>query len=1015
MIKVVMISAMFALFPYPVCAGTLLDVIDGTGARNGIIVLVQAGDTVCEDAAASGFAVLALDTRPDRVDTLRRRFLDHGLYGRVSASLFDGKSIPCIDELVNVVVIDGINLSDEEIMRVLVPGGVALVRNGNDWRKRLKPWPTDIDEWSQYLRNADNNAVSRDRVGPPERLKWTGGTRWGRSHMSAVTVISMVTAGGRLYTIEDLETPEYHSLPGRYFLIVRDAFNGMKLWQRPLEGIWPTNGYPKFIATQIQRRIAAIGDKLYCLLGTNQPISVLDGASGEVLKRYENTSNTQEFAYDAGILYVAVGEPFGDKTSRDTEVRLLAVEAATGKTLWTKQITDDGGYLGGTMSIRNEQLAYCTKTGVICADARTGDIRWRAEHNDLIPTDQKASNNVQPTLVLSDDMLFCSTHNQVRAFPLKDGHLAWAAKNSLNYMKSSDIFLAQGLVWTGLLNGHDPEAGRIVRTLEQKMQGPMSHDRCYRNRITEQYLINSKTGGSDFIRLDGRGEFPAPWVRATCGLGVLPANGLLYSSPYSCTCVSGTMLTSYNALYDQGRSTSKTVDLSPQPQLFKGPAFGARDEENRETSSDDWPTYRNTNARSGVTRSSYEGKLEPAWQARLSSSPTAPIIVDDLIFIAAKDAHTLYALSRTSGKIDWSFVADGRIDSPPTYYRGLLLFGCRGGWAYALRATDGALAWKFSDLPDKRLISAQGQLESAWPISGSVTVHDRVAYFAAGRQTFIDGGIVLYGLNPLTGDVLHRRRISGPYDDQGFPRIRPLAGIPQIEGFKSGIFSAEKGLLYLRHQAFRPDLTPVAMEDIEDDHLIASAGFLDDTPQHRTYWSIDTDLRYGPANAFISPGPQGDIAAVDGDVFYEIRGYLPGRHAKLLPANGYTLYSGTRSATAWRPPKKGKPIQLGTVVPLSRNWKQRWSTQIPLSGHALIVAGDTVLAAGVPMEASFGDPELSSSFAGQKGGRIWAARAKDGAKIAFRDLPAPPVWDGLAAARGNCVIALKDGTVLCLR
>jgi hypothetical protein len=71
----------------------------------------------------------------------------------------------------------------------------------------------------------------------------------------------------------------------------------------------------------------------------------------------------------------------------------------------------------------------------------------------------------------------------------------------------------------------------------------------------------------------------------------------------------------------------------------------------------------------------------------------------------------------------------------------LLLFGCRGGWAYALRATDGALAWKFSDLPGKRLISARGQLESAWPISGSVMVHEGMAYFAAGRQTFIDGGV----------------------------------------------------------------------------------------------------------------------------------------------------------------------------------------------------------------------------------------------------------------------------------
>ena len=76
---------------------------------------------------------------------------------------------------------------------------------------------------------------------------------------------------------------------------------------------------------------------------------------------------------------------------------------------------------------------------------------------------------------------------------------------------------------------------------------------------------------------------------------------------------------------------------------------------------------------------------------------------------------------------------------------------------------------------------------------------------------------------------------------------------------------------------------------------------------------------------------------------------------------------------------------------------------------------ETVLAAGVPMEASFGDGGLSSSCAGDKGGRIWAARKKDGGKIASRDLPSPPVWDGLAAARGNCIIALKDGTVLCLR
>jgi putative hemolysin len=67
------------------------------------------------------------------------------------------------------------------------------------------------------------------------------------------------------------------------------------------------------------------------------------------------------------------------------------------------------------------------------------------------------------------------------------------------------------------------------------------------------------------------------------------------------------------------------------------------------------------------------------------------------------------------------------------------------------------------------------------------------------------------------------------------------------------------------------------------------------------------------------------------------------------------------------------------------------------------------------LEASFNDAELSSSYAGEKGGRIWAARKKDGQKIAARDLPSPPVWDGLAAARGDCIVALEDGVVLCLQ
>jgi len=39
------------------------------------------------------------------------------------------------------------------------------------------------------------------------------------------------------------------------------------------------------------------------------------------------------------------------------------------------------------------------------------------------------------------------------------------------------------------------------------MTGPMGHDRCYRNFITEKYFINSKTGGADFLDLETGKEY----------------------------------------------------------------------------------------------------------------------------------------------------------------------------------------------------------------------------------------------------------------------------------------------------------------------------------------------------------------------------------------------------------------------------------------------------------------------------------------------------------------------------
>ena len=55
-------------------------------------------------------------------------------------------------------------LSADEITRVLVPNGVAYVREGTTWKKTIKPRPKNIDEWTHYLHGSDGNAVAHDDV-----------------------------------------------------------------------------------------------------------------------------------------------------------------------------------------------------------------------------------------------------------------------------------------------------------------------------------------------------------------------------------------------------------------------------------------------------------------------------------------------------------------------------------------------------------------------------------------------------------------------------------------------------------------------------------------------------------------------------------------------------------------------------------------------------------------------------------------------------------------------------------
>ena len=177
---------------------------------------------------------------------------------------WSGRKLPYVDNLATLVVCEDAGaIPAGEIMRVLRPRGAAAVKRDGKWTVTVKPPLQGTDEWQQHYHDADNNAVANDDlVGPPRHFQWIAEPDWSRSHLCLPSINSLVSAGGRLFSIEDHALAEHPALPGKFALICRDAFNGIVLWHHPFADWQPINIYIKYTPTQLQRQLVALADKV---------------------------------------------------------------------------------------------------------------------------------------------------------------------------------------------------------------------------------------------------------------------------------------------------------------------------------------------------------------------------------------------------------------------------------------------------------------------------------------------------------------------------------------------------------------------------------------------------------------------------------------------------------------------------------------------------------------------------------------------------------------------------------
>jgi len=404
------------------------DVLELHKNRGGFAVSIgdEKGDLLVSLASQAHYAVHGLLQGDAEITLVRHRLRQAGLYGKASVGKWSGGRLPYIDNLVNLLVCETPGTVDRnEILRVLVPNGLALLRKGNGWEELRKPENQNTDDWPQYLYGPGNNPVSKDEVvGPPRHLQWRGSPRWGRFHERMSSFAALVSTGGRIFYIMDEGPAASLFFPANWQLTARDAYNGTVLWKKPIQN-WVFRFFPyKAGPVTVPRRLVATDEFVWVTLGITAPVVKLSARTGDLLKTYQGTEYADEIVLSDGVLFVVVREnirypdirsnrkiPAGLKASTAFWVqrradRLLAMDAYSGKHLWEKKLP----LAPLTLGTDGKRVYLCDYDKVHAFDHASGKESWVSES---LPLAKAYHSGMAPRLTVADGVVLFAGSEKV--------------------------------------------------------------------------------------------------------------------------------------------------------------------------------------------------------------------------------------------------------------------------------------------------------------------------------------------------------------------------------------------------------------------------------------------------------------------------------------------------------------------------------------------------------------------------------------------------------------------------
>ncbi|MCF6311395.1 MAG: PQQ-binding-like beta-propeller repeat protein [Verrucomicrobiales bacterium] len=1026
--------------------------------HGGAVVQLGATDTTTAlTLAKTGrYIVHLLDTKTDVVSQAQKTLQKNHIYGVASAeTLADFSHLPYSENLINLLIANSGDATAKEIFRVLVPDGALVIThpgalnkvnlkdagflniqevpNPNDpekkWLIARKPWPDNMGRWSHPRHDANGNAVSPDTaVGEPKRIRWIAGH-------SGNEVEGMVSDGGRNFYGNTL---------------TRDSFNGFRLWHRDLglakDKMDPANYVMKGLSRN-QARPVATEKYLFAVAFPTKNLVAIDAATGEIAHSFPEIKNPKELVQHKGTV-VATG-PSG----------IYAFSSETGALLWKKEASAPRTIVAGSdrVSYIQGEARKGEKPEAVTVDLYSGEILWKANYPWL--------DKVKRSVMYGDQMAYevssfnnSDTDNGIHLIDAKNGKLAWEktyapgmnhARQARAMFIGDDLWIQQG----GKVDYDDKKKAKFQtvevvsldpKTGETKKSLAAGLGHCAPPVATVNMIFSGVVEMTNLVT----GELVTNSItKSNCSRenGFIPANGLIYATPKHCTC--WPMLRGYVAMapkHPHQKQGSYFPDLPAEEIPFKLTIISdAPKIELSKTAAADWPMYRHDATRSSSADSAGPKQLNTLWSARIApqqspladASPlffdwndnpfvkgpiTPPTIAGGIAYVARPNAHEVVAIDTASGKVAWKFTARGRVDTPPTLYKGLVLFGDHAGYVHALRADNGKAVWRFQAAPIDERMGAYGQIESAWPVAGSILIIDDKAYFAAGRQQLSDGGVFIFALDPLSGEKQWVYKINE---------------IPQ----KS--FDGENDESFGFYKNSGLEFDPVDLLHQEGDRIAMSRWMI----------SMDgKDVQVDTWDGFAKVSQGGGTVIVPRGTwtygFRQVHRFGGEAHRRSLTSwRNNTVIGAYDSTTAlfrkdfgaeslkkfnrkwitgWQAAQEGKKLTKGVKgaprpfrsdrVAKNAKWK--------VNPWAKSDAPEDLLKLTPIKEKSrqlenqiFGIviDNANHTYVIHKNGELKILNTEDGTVISSQQVPAP-MWDGLALAQGKLFLSTADGQLICI-